>query len=246
MKRFSHSFCIILFLLSCYQIAEAKPAQVKALRLNQTHFFFGDTQLTVAPNALLMENKGNLSFTLVSKAPDWKVIVYRTDEKVCMAQDLKQFEVTGLVSDYLVRLHNRKLVTEYRTTFEFCGKKAVRLTGGSGSTSPHLEYLPIRGICAPEVERILYSAYKFPTCGGIPLRFSKAAKGGFMQVVEHKKGDRKTLLETKSLKTVEVDESVFDAPLTGYHKSTSIIEVVSGNKGKSKDKGLMELLEAEH
>lgn len=217
-------------------------SRIKAYQLKQTHFFFGDNKLTISHDGMLLKNEGRLGFTVVSKAPNWDVIAYRTDEKIYKTQTLKEFEHSGLVSDYLVRLHNRNFGSKFRYNVELFGKKGVRMSGGD---STRLDFLPVKGICAPQIEAILYSAYKFPTCGGIPIRFSKSATGKDWMTGIDETGNRKVLLETLSMEALTVPSYFFDAP-PGYRKTASIIEVVSGKASKTKDSGLMDLLDAGH
>lgn len=237
----SIAFCVLAAL--CCAPAKALPpsSRSKAYQLRQTHFFFGDNNLIVSQEGILLENKGRLNFTLAAKAPGWNVVVYRNDEKTYKTLTLKQFEESGLVSDYLVRLHKRDLGADSRYPIELFGKKGFRASGDFA----RLDFLPTSGFCAPQVEAILYAAYKIPTCGGVPMRFNKRAMGKDWMTGVDETGSRKTLLDTKSMTALTVPVTVFEAPV-GYRKTDSMIEVVSGKASKTKDSGLIDLLDAGH
>lgn len=207
-----------------------------ALLFRQTHNFFGDTILIVAQDAVRMENKARLGFTLVARAPVWRVYVFRTDEKTIVALSLKQFEASGLVNDLLVKTQKRHIEGS-RSTFDFFGKKLVRVIGGSS----HLDFLPIKSVTTRNVERVVYAAYKCATCGGIPIRLTKSP--GKRTWIGFTEDQRRTFLDTKSLASVTVPSSFFDPP-KGFRPAESMIAVVSGNKAKSQDQSLMDLLEA--
>lgn len=236
---------IVAFLLVCWvqlhASAEAHPvgpARLKALRLKQTHYFMGDCWLTIAREGMLLENKGRLGFSIVAKAPDWQVTVFRSDDRTCKTQTRKQFESSGLLSDYLVRLHIRDVKSTVQR-FQLLGRSALKSSNGMSS----IVYLPIDGLTAPEAEGILYAAYKLPTNHGVPLRFVKIGTGRDWMTNIDESGKKRTMLDTKSLETVMVPQSTFDPP-KGYTRVLSILEVVSGKKAGSKDNGLKDLLEA--
>lgn len=236
------STLVVCLIISCVLIwlpagtcAENKSS-LNALLFKQTHNFFGDTNLIVAQDAVRIENKARLGFTLVARAPVWRVYVFRADEKIYLTLSLKQFEASGLVNDLLVKTQDRQ-VNGRRSTFDFFGKKLVRVTAGSS----HLDYLPIRGVTTRNVERVVYAAYKCGTCGGIPIRLTR--RPGKRSWIGLDDDHRKTILDTKSLESVTVPSSLFDPP-KGYRPATSMIAVVSGNKAKSQDHNLMDLLEA--
>ncbi len=224
--------------------AQGKPRSktCKAYQFAQTHFFLGDNKVTVCQKGMLLQNTGRLGFCVVAKAPDWNVTVFRKDDKRYKTQSLKEFEATGLVSDYLYGFHERKLsVTRRVQAVDFHGKTAVRVSGNG----ERLEYLPVDGICAPQVERILYVIYKCPTYGGVPIHFRIAGQGKDWMTGEDQTNRRKFKLDTTAMNALSVPLTLFDAPI-GYGKVASVVEIVSGDKLKGRDSGLEDLLDAGH
>lgn len=221
---------------------KAQSKTCKAYELKQTHYFFGDNTVIVSQKGMLLQNTGRLGFSIVAKAPDWNVTVFRKDDKTYKTQSLKEFESIGLVSEYLVGLHDRTLkVTRRQQAIDFHGKTAVRVSGNAERT----EYLPVDGICAAQVERILYATYKLPTCGGVPLHYRTVGSGKDWMTGQDQSGTRKILLETTAMNPVAVPLTMFDPPV-GFRKVKSILETVSGEKAKGKDSGLQDLLDAGH
>ena len=75
---------------------------MKALQLKQSHYFFGNVEITATKTAIRMEDTGSWKFVLVSKAPDWQVTVFRNDDKLYFTCPLKTFLDGGMVSQMLV------------------------------------------------------------------------------------------------------------------------------------------------
>ncbi len=191
-----------------------------------------------------MDNIGHLKFSLVAKAPDWTVTVFRADDKTYYSESLKQFEDTGLLTDYLVSRRDRyfKDMDKYpHSTVLISGIKATQLL----SRTITFVYVPLSQVlnADSQIEAILYSGYKLTTCGGIPLRLiGTKGKGNILETV-NEEGVRETYLDTIKIVSDESKPEFFDAP-KGYKRAKSVREVVAGSKSRVESSEIMDLFHA--
>ncbi|CAN5598148.1 hypothetical protein BH10CYA1_BH10CYA1_11000 [soil metagenome] len=236
----------ILLTISTFELecsALPPPAQsgstVKALELKQSHYFFGNLEIIATKTAIRMEDTGSWKFVLVAKAPDWKVTVFRNDDKLYFTCPLKTFLDGGMVSQMLVgrkaqlfgpgREESAKLIIG--------GVKARKLSGRYALC----EYLPTDTLVAPQVTQIIYETLRMPMNGGICLRFVQAKQGvdwmtGLQDYGQH------IMLSTQSGKMVTVQGNIFDAPV-GYKKSKSLREVLISTESRESSNDARDLFE---
>ncbi len=200
------------FLLAfCLPFVQTAPALAKetALRLDQTHSFMGRAQLTVSAKGVRLENKDKLKFILVAKAPDWRVTIYRNDDKTYFSESLKEFESTGLFSGFVMLLPGKHLRSTgfTRSSLDFCGREVIRMA----SRKATLKYMPL-GYVAPEVETIVYAAYKTPTNGGLPLVYVKAHGGKDYTTGVSQEGQLESILDTTKIETTEDNPKLYAVP----------------------------------
>lgn len=218
----------------------AAAKSIQAVRIYQTHYFMGTEQLTVTPNAVRLDNTAQLRFTLLAKAPDWKVTIYRPDDKTYFTQDLKEFEDTGLLSDLLIGRKERTVADRpmRASTMMLDGFKIERLT----SPWTTMKFIKLNGIAAPQTEKILYATYKLPTNGGIPLTFiGTHGRVDFITGMKSK-GSREINLDTTKIERVTVAANFFTLP-PGLKKAASIRDVVSGRTNRSQSEAVDEIFE---
>lgn len=203
----------------------AAIAKETALRLEQTHSFMGRGQLTVSANGFRLENKDKLKFILVAKAPDWRVTIYRNDDKTYFSESLKEFESTGLFSGFVMLPPGKHLrSTGYtRSSFNFCGREVIRMTGSKAT----LKYMPL-GNVAPEVESIVYAAYKTPTNGGLPLVYVKAHSGKDYTTGASQEGQLEKIIDTTRIETIEDNQKLYTVP-SGLKLAKSLGLVFAGS-----------------
>lgn len=216
------------FLLAfCLPFIQVAPAIAKetALQLDQTHSFMGRGQLTVSANGVRLENKDKLKFILVAKAPDWRVTIYRNDDKTYFSESLKEFESTGLFSGFVMLPPGKHLRSTgfTRSTFNFCGREVIRMTGSKAT----LKYIPL-GNVAPAVESIVYAAYKTPTNGGLPLVYVKAHSGKDYTSGASQEGHLENIIDTTKIETIEDNPKLYTAP-SGYKLVKSLGLVFAGS-----------------
>ena len=222
----------------------APPAQAeKALRLTQTHNVMGNSVMTFNSSGMRVENTSGLKYIVVAKAPDWRVTVFRNDDKSYYSQSLKDFEQAGLLSGFVLVIRERtigdKRNEKFRVSkFDFCGQKIVRLTG----KEKMLKYLPLKQN-VPELERLYYSIFKQPTNGGITIGYQTTHGGRDYITGMNNAGRRQIHLETSKIEEVDVSPSVFKAP-AGYKLAKSIGEVVSAAHTRAEDADYQELFDS--
>jgi hypothetical protein len=209
-----------------------------AIKLKQTHFFMGAADVTVASNGIRIENTAQLKFTLVAKAPEWRVYVYRLDDKTYFSQSLKEFEQNGLMSNFCFPFKNA-MFTGKRYTSEALtidGFKVIQLI----ARGEKLRYMDI--VTLPlEVKKIMYASYKVPTNGGIPVQYVYHVSGVDVVTGMDRKNEIENALDTTTIKRVKVSQQEFELPpgLTSIH---SMREVVAGNNTRNRDDDMKALL----
>ncbi len=239
----------LLTLLACctsliFTTIEAPPAHAeKALRLTQTHNVMGNSVMTFNSKGMRLENTSGLKYTIVAKAPDWRVTVFRNDDKSYYSQSLKDFEQAGLLSGFVLVIRDRtienKRYDKFRvTTFDFCGQKIVRMTG----KEKMLKYMPLKQN-VPELERLDYAIFKQPTNGGIAIGYQTTHGGRDYITGMNNAGRRQTHLETSKIEEIDVSPSIFKAP-TGYKLAKSIGEVVTAAHTRAEDADYQELFDS--
>ncbi len=229
-NRFSARAILLLLTAVCLLWCPDAGATSKGIRLYQTHEFFGTNQLTVSPEGFRMENTGRLKFVVVAKPPSWEVSIFRDDDKVFVTESLAKFEEAGLVSGFVLVAKERFIREKNRkSTFNFSGKKLVRITAKDQT----LKYLPLNGL-PPQIERLLYSAYKCPTQGGIPTGFIRTLLQRDYVTGMRNQGRIEITLDTTKIEDVVTNEKMFSVP-PGYKKGISVREVVAGSSTRAKD-----------
>lgn len=227
-----YSFCL------SWNAALAAPTE-KALKLYQKHYFYGTNELTIAADGMRLVNTGTLKFVVVARAPEWKINIYRPDEKIYFSESLSQLSDTGLVSNFLVgkrsRLPDRGPYR--RSDFDFCGLKAVRLTAARET----FKYLPLdRALNAPrQVEAAIYAIYKMPTNGGITLAFDAVSEHNDFLSGTNTIGSREQFISTSKIESLSVSPDIFNLP-PGYKKADSVRTVVTGETGRRQSEEALE------
>jgi hypothetical protein len=238
----SLALCYVFTLVMCLATASAAiarpdakgratPRQEKAIKLTQMHNFMGGFNVLIARDGIRMQNTGQLGFILIARAPDWKVIVYRDDDKTYYSESLKELEDTGLFSSLLFTLKERKIDSRiFRKTMMKIGTFNVERHTSALCT---LKFLPLAPYGAPQVERILYAVYKFPTNGEIPIGYSNIHQNSDFLTGTKNKGRFEVFLDTAKIENVMVSPAVFTLP-PGLKKAKSLREVASGNKSRAR------------
>lgn len=230
------AFIFFVVALACFPPAYASE---KALRLTQTHTFMGRCLLTASAQGIRIENRDKLKFVLVAKAPDWRVTVFRNDDKTYFSQSLKDFQNTGLVSGFVMVERPRYLSSRdfSRSSFKFCGYDIFRWTGRNST----FKYLPL-GNVAPQVESIIFAAYKVPTNGGLPVTYVKSQSGRDYTTGISEEGHLETLLDTSKIESVTDDPKLF-VPPSGYKKAKSVGVVFVGASARNESGDFQNLFE---
>jgi hypothetical protein len=232
--------CSVICFFSCCGKAYCSPQQ-NALKFMQIHYFMGSTEVTITKHAIRMDNTGRLHFSLVAKAPDWTVTVFRNDDKTYYSESLKQLESSGLVAEYLVTWRDRTIkdIERYQssTTMLF-GLQAQQLT----SRGTLFMYVPLSQVfnADREIETIMYASYKLSTCGGIPLKVAgRKGKANLLETI-NMEGQWETYLDTVKIIPVSAKPEDFLAP-KGYKRAKSIREVVAGANSRTQSKEVMDM-----
>ncbi len=242
LSKFVVLFAAIFIASTIPTSAESKPSgkMLQAIRLNHTHYFMGTQVVTFTPNSLRVDNTAQLGFSLVAKAPDWKVTIFRRDDKTYFTEDLKVFQDTGLLSDLLIGRKERAILDRpLRTsTMMLNGFKIERLT----SPWTTMKFMKLDGVASPSIEKILYAMYKLPTNGGIPISYTGTHGTADFITGMQDNGRREMNLDTGKIERVSVTPSFFSVP-SGFRRAASIRDVVSGHTNRQKSEAVQIMLD---
>jgi len=225
----------LIALLLCLK-ATAEPAKttaaqrgkIRAVQLQQVHYFLGNTQVTACMSGVRIDSTGRLNFALVASAPSWDVTVFRDDDKKYKRLPLKDFDIAGLMPQFVQTFRPRVVPSAAPPyNFKFYGFPAKRVT----NKFQNHEYMLISSIAAPQAERIVFAAYRLPTGWGLPLRYiGTSDTRDFIGGID-KKGYREMALKTTSAKEIYVSADFFNPP-KNYSPVKNMQEVVVSNQGR--------------
>lgn len=209
---------VVLLLAPSVVSAQVEKTE-RALRLTQRHNYWGETETIVSMNGLRINNKGRMKYSLVARSPKWEVVVFRDDDKTFINQSLQDFEKTGLISDAVVKHYPHTLGAQSKVRK---GKIGALTTLISSEPFAEMEYLPLKNIATEPVEAILYAAYKLPTNGGIPIKYTKILSG---YKNPNNRGAPRIYFSTARVEHIDVSRKLFEPP-RGYTRCKSMQEVL--------------------
>lgn len=223
---------------SCYA---AENGTIPALKLTQRHYYWGDMETIVSKLGVRLENKGKMRFILVAKAPKWNVTAFRNDDKKFREWTLKQFSEDGIVSDFIVSRQDRHVPNKQTARSTRLGDVTVTNLA-HGKT--RMAFLPLSSYAAPQVESVLYTIFKQPTNGGIPVMcLKRSGRGGKDWLTGLSRGGaEKSMLTTSSIKKIRVSPDFFNAP-SGFTSAKSVQEVLLSRADREASGDVDELFE---
>ena len=227
-KRLGAALCAATFLVGLPYAALALGSG-EMLKLSQTHFFMGKNDVYIAKDAVRVQNQSQFKFILVAKAPSWEVTIYQPKDKTCFRQNFKSFCSSGLFSKFVLGENNQNLDSrEFRhTPMQLGCVKVMRLTGKTTT----VKYLPTEGLCAPQVERIMFGTYQLPDYNGIPIGVTSALHGTDQLTGFRTEGRLHDSLDTSNIITEKIPRDFFEMP-AGFTAKKSLLEVVSGDASR--------------
>jgi hypothetical protein len=229
--------CCALFLPPILAQNKSKSATAKtvsALVLWQKHVYLGEVKVIVSPNAIRMDGLGKFHFSLIAKAPSWNITVFRTDDRISFTETLAQFCDQGLFSNMVMGQKDRMLQPGGRHSQEKLSGVTVQQVSwqyGIYQSRNDKKFTP------PQVENIFLAAYKLPTQGQIPIKYSVKLSGRDWMTNLSEQGQRRSFLSTKKISYEDVPETVFQIP-SGLTPVKSVTRIVVGSTKKMNDTGV--------
>lgn len=202
--------------------AAPAAASLSALKLTQTHYYWGDTETIVSLQGVRINNRGRMHYVLVAGPPAWTVTIYREDDKICFVQNFADFQISGPVSNFLFKKQDR--IQGAGTALSLAKIDGITIKQ-TQNLREAFAYLPLGNFAAPQVEKILYAVYKQPTNGGIPILFKRKLKGRDWMTGLDTDGSERVYISTKKIERITVPSNYFEAP-SGYRKTLSVQEAL--------------------
>ncbi len=213
--------------------APSALADDKGWVLTQKSLTLGDQYVYISPSGLKCVNP-KAGFAMVSKAPDWNIVMFNDKTRVYFQTTLDSYKRTlasrGLTSDLAGRKWSRgsggNIAGLRATQYVMRGGGSISLVGANGktkiSTVNAADYWVSDDITVPpRLADLLSSAYGLPTTQNVPLRLECTdAKG------------QKRMLETYRMQTIaSIPSSYFQCP-GGYKAVQSDAEVMMNDEQK--------------
>lgn len=174
-------------------------------KLVQKEKSLGDQTIYFCPKAVRIDNRSG-GYSLVSKAPDWDVLLFREDDKTCCRLTRNQY----FAKQAFVVKHGHSLGTVLKT-YTFGPVKAPLYYGPY-----HNDVIKRFNGIPTQVEDVISSYYKSNSVDGIVLRSqsnsmsrAKTDSSVFMPIDMNPTG---LLRETLSLETIPYKEADFKVP----------------------------------
>lgn len=203
----------------CFSIA-CQSAQAEAIEqwvLEQNYEGKGDVRVVVAANAVAIYNKKS-NYKAVAKAPDWKVHIFRADQKTEWTGALKHFN-GKMLSDPLANDSTMFIPLKSGTSGQIKGLNYIRYSGGSNNGE---SYGASDIVTAPQATEFLCRYYDCPVFNKVPLTyaFDKSSTKPLqpktvwldVNVLRGSRGGRITKMSTISGKKTAYQPSEFALP----------------------------------
>ena len=215
--------------LTISPVPAASNKAVDALKLTQTHNYWGRNETTISAQGIRIDNLDRMHFSLVARSPDWTVTVFRDDDKKYIKRTFAQFIAGGLVSQFMFKNENRK----FGQPGLFKDKKIDAVTVKEFKTNKFdCQYIPLGKMNTPQLEEILFAFYRSPTNGGIPVAYSKTREGRDWMTGLDRTGDKKMILSTSNAEQTKVAPSIFDPP-KNYKLATAMQDVLMSKENRA-------------
>lgn len=215
-SKFYLSVFLTALLLACGVLRSSALPAVKpksitapALCFEQEHYYLGATRLTISELGVRLDGDKKQNFIVVARPPQWKVTVYRSDDKTYCLQNLKTFREAGLVTGLLMGFKEHVILKgAVPRDIKFQGFKALRLR----SQKFEIDYMLLPVNLARQVELLIYALYKLPTQGGIPLRYQTNTIKHDLVMEGSNKFASRVYIKTNKITRKMVSETLFDPP----------------------------------
>lgn len=244
--RFSLSFALAVLSFVVWSGAslpargKGKPAAT-IWRLHQKHFVAGDQDVYFKNDAVKFVNS-TLGFVLVSKAPDWNVIIYRANPggqggKI-FKQPLSQWLAGGVKCLYFPDIRPSRIALQKELSYVKDRLPIVKYKAFEGKKQT-CEY----ELCAltsthANVASIMQFFYRLPYATGVPVRFSYFASQHLNPNDPFYSFQIAPSERVITTKIEQVGSVSFDIP-AGYKQVSDDREVIVGDRMKT---GLEEIM----
>lgn len=207
--------------------------------LEQEHVYLGKLKVTLTPSAVRIDGLGKFHFSVLTKAPSWKVTAFRLDDGLIVTQSFNEFCDQGLFSNMVLQLKDRSIPRGGKLITRKINNFPIDQVQFGGVTYQGLKY---KEYAAPQAEQFLYYAYKLPTAGRIPIGYKVILSGKDWMTQLSEEGQRRVFLSTSKISHVPVPASEFEIP-TGLTPTKSVTRIIVGDAKKMKKTGVDVLFE---
>lgn len=216
---------------NCWALPAEKPKSITApaLCFDQEHYYLGTVRLTISELGVRLDGDKKQNFIAVARPPEWKVTVYRTDDKTYCLQSFKTFREAGLVSGLLMGFKEHVVLKGATPRdINFQGYKALRLR----NPKFEIDYMLLPINLARQVELLIYALYKLPTQNGIPLRYQTNSIKRDLVIEGSSKFTSRVYIKTHKITRKIVSEKLFDPP-TNYKRVKYMGAVIVDHQRRS-------------
>ena len=200
---------------TCARQAEGRTSQSMWI-VKQHRPWEGDVEIFMDERAIKFANNG---MEIISKFPDWRVVMFRRDAKLLRSMTLSEFEMKGLCRAHETGVIPKPPALLKTGKTKVCGVEANVLESKNRSGLFRCVVWQPAGLPGQE-SRFISAAFRTWNLGGITLENGYWPKGGpethkMYGFVEMKQTTGLTL-HTKEIRRVPLDREVFAIP-KGFH-----------------------------
>ncbi len=231
--RFNWSSALALILSSLFVFpADAAPALKQVDILQQKHGYLGTLEVIQAQDAIRISENVN-GTVILSKAPQWRVYVYNTRNKLYYDMSLDVWKKHGLrvtwvmmanTSEWpVVKVGSEKILGRDTDVYllpadpnaraKLRMHKPIDFTYGKAG-----EYWIDKKPAAKERTTVILQLYKMPEVPNTPLKLRAFTTGTYFGVSHASGGREQMLLQTFSIKSAKVPANTFELP-PGYKRA---------------------------
>lgn len=229
MTAFANRFLIAIALL----LVATPPAlaqKIREWRLEQKHYLSGDHVIYLTPISIKIFNR-QIGYQVVSKAPDWKVYAFRSDDKVMNSLTRQAFYENQEYHPVKEGTANRRL-TKIGTQSIGSNRVDVFRIDVDEKWLGHLPGIP------KAANDLICAYYKQNPADGILMKVAtngEKAQEKNASFLSTEYSGRLTVIETLRIKEVPYKPNDFKVP-TGYRKVADIEHLMtSANRRKEAD-----------
>jgi hypothetical protein len=170
LKKFFLAISTYITLIVGQNCGAEESINAREFMLN--HRAIGKLRVLTSPDAVKVNILNNQT-ELISKAPDWHVVISRPSTKISMVYSLKQWKTRSI--GILDGKPPAKLEYKESSPFPFKGVQLTLLKGKAAITATDATYLVLKNKTPTQLNAVLIRFFRLPGVDGMPLAYEETS-----------------------------------------------------------------------